>query len=67
MNELDASLRRWEARNRAAIDLAIDNYVTGSDDDIDIVDDPHIESVDGGYWIAARVWVSAEDVEEALA
>ena len=37
------------------------------DDDVVVYDDAEVESVDGGYWVAARHWVYADDVEDRLA
>jgi hypothetical protein len=62
-NELAA--RRWWKRRSLAVEIALENY--GSDD-IEIYDESadaesHVEEVDGGYWIRARVWVAAAEVE----
>lgn len=60
---LNRSLERDAWRENTAVNLARDTY--GSDD-IEIIDEdgpwPGVESVDGGYWIRARLWVSADDV-----
>lgn len=65
-NELAA--RRWWKRRQYAVSIAQENY---GDDDCEIYDEAadaesHIEEVDGGYWVRARVWVSAADVEERM-
>lgn len=64
MNELNESLARASDREKIAVKIARDSY--GSDDvEIDEYDHEKlfIESVDGGYWVKARVWVDAEAVE----
>jgi hypothetical protein len=48
-------------RREIAADIARDQY--GSDD-VEIADDPTVDYVDGGYWIPARLWVSADAVED---
>jgi hypothetical protein len=73
MNELNESAARWEQRNRIAAQIAIERFE--GDDDLDIPIDEDsvmlgdmsvVESVDGGYWVTARVWVYADDVEERM-
>lgn len=75
MNELNESLARAQKRAEIALALARSRYK--DDDDVEIVgrpDNPNdpcylhleggvIEPVDGGYWIEARVFVYADDVE----
>ena len=64
MNELNASLERQEQRERIAAGLAYENYA--SDDVVVEPPDEGVESVDGGYWVKARLWVDADDVEERM-
>jgi hypothetical protein len=67
---LNAALDRDARRQTLAVEIARERY--GSDD-VEVgrsrflVEWPlgatvQVESVDGGYWIAARVWVDADDV-----
>lgn len=43
-------------RANRAIECAKD--YTADDDAVAVDDGAHVEKVDGGYWVAARVWVS---------
>lgn len=56
-----ASMRRNAERQGAAIEIAPQEYET---DDVEVFEDAGVEWCDGGYWVEARVWVDAEDVEE---
>jgi hypothetical protein len=66
---LNASLARDERRRQIASDLARESYHS---DDVEVSrigdnrGEVDVESVDGGYWVSARVWVYAEDVEAQL-
>lgn len=71
--ELDASAERYTKRLRTAVILAHEVYqgpgaVLGDDLVVENFDDEEsfVESVDGGYWIEARVWISADDVEDRM-
>ena len=74
MDELNESLRREDERKRLAVKLAHERY--GTDDvevnPLDEIDHSigtlgdTVESVDGGYWVPARVWIPFEDVEEGV-
>lgn len=57
----EASLARRAARNTIARELAVKRY---ANDDVEVSDD--LDYVDGGYWVRARVWVDAQDVEDVL-
>lgn len=62
---VNESLARAERREQLAVSIA----QRQADDDLEVpgdMDVPRVESVDGGYWVAARIWVDAEEVEEAL-
>lgn len=69
MSDLHASIERMNERYRIATDLALESYES---DDVQIVHSEvdaggwFVESVDGGYWVEARVWVPADTVEERL-
>lgn len=72
MNELNASLDRDAQRQEIALEIARDSY--GSDD-VEVgppvysdtgSPDEKVESVDGGYWVSARVFIYADDVEERM-
>lgn len=63
--ELNESLRRAEHRKDLAAKIAENHYTCDDDVDVD-VDGSEAEYVDGGYWVAARVWVSMEEVEDKL-
>lgn len=69
MIELNASLEREARREKIAIDLARVRYAFNTDD-VEITHEdyptPVVESVDGGYWVRARVWIYADDVEERM-
>ena len=68
---LNESLARDQRRREIAAEIAEESY--GSDD-VDVLPgkwiledrEPRIESVDGGYWVEARVWVEADVVEERM-
>lgn len=62
MNELNDSLRRADERKKIAESLARASFI--DNDDVEVGGD--VEYVDGGYWVTARVFVDAEDVEEAM-
>jgi hypothetical protein len=72
MEAINESLERSEKRMRIAGELACDRFA--GDDDVDVMPgtwmpetpEPRVESVDGGYWVLARVWVDAEEVEERM-
>lgn len=54
------AIERAEARRLKAIDLA------GRDvhqENIEVLEDVGVDYRDGGYWVAARIWVDAESVE----
>lgn len=64
---------RASERRQVAAECAQDKYA--GNDDIDVLPgdwlvespEPQVESVDGGYWVQARVWVDAENVEMRMA
>lgn len=69
MIELNASLERDAQRRSMAIELAKKAY---GPDDVEVVlsaDDESqpsgVQSVDGGYWVGARIFVGYEEVEDA--
>ena len=68
MNALNESLARDAERQRLAVEIARETY--GSDD-VEIDEHDHeklfVESVDGGYWVKARVWVDVGEIEGRLA
>lgn len=39
----------------------------GIADDVEVADDADVYWHDGGYWVAAKVWVDFETVEDRLA
>lgn len=57
---LNASLARNAERERKAREVAHATYGT---DDVEVLNE--VEYVDGGYWVAARVWVYADDEDES--
>lgn len=64
MEAVNASVARDDARRARAVEVARKNY--GSEDVAVAMDENvHVHSVDGGYWISARVWVDADAVEPA--
>lgn len=60
---------RASERRQVAAECAQDLY--RNNDDVDVLPgdwlvespEPQVESVDGGYWVQARVWVDAAAVE----
>lgn len=60
--DLHPSVARMARRFEIAGEMAIERY---GDDDCEIFHE-EIESVDGGYWVNARVWVDADPVEDRL-
>lgn len=69
---LMAPERGDSATDRERIAASIAERTYGSDDVIVVMSydgqdrSPRVRSVDGGYWIEAEVWVSADAVEEKV-
>lgn len=71
MDAINSALDNDQRRREIAKQLAQDKYGTE-----DVIFDPFdvggswpsnpIESRDGGYWVAAKVWIEADDVEDAF-
>lgn len=67
MDEISASVDR--AFERAEIARSIAQQRFADDDDLDVPDafpGVNVEYVDEGYWVEARVFVSADEVEDRL-
>lgn len=68
-NDLGESVQRMSRRFELATEIAKSTYAS---DDLEIVESVlasggwFVESVDGGYWVEARVWVPADAVEERM-
>jgi hypothetical protein len=64
------SLARQDERFSTATKLAIAGYASDEVEIVEAADNRSgwfIESVDGGYWVEARVWVDAQEVENSIA
>lgn len=58
-----ASAERVALRERIAVAIARERYAS---DNVEVFGVGLVESYDGGYWIASRHWVDADDVEARL-
>jgi len=67
--DMQTSMERREQRLAIATEKAKENYET-DDLEVSAIGDNRgemvVESVDGGYWVSARVWVDADVVEREL-
>lgn len=50
-------------REKEIIQYARSHYATGSDNDLEIDDEPKLSAADDGTWVAAWVWVPDEEIE----